>query len=58
MAKSSLKPTLKPSFTRIPPGPGINGTDPKWQGYFDFISLLSLTVLLGWLLAGAARAER
>jgi len=24
----------------------INGTDPKWQGYFDFISLLSLTVLL------------
>ena len=36
----------------------ISGTDPAWQGYFNFISLLGLTVLLGWLLAGAARAER
>jgi hypothetical protein len=36
----------------------IGGTDPAWQGYADFVSLLALTVLLGWLLAGAARAER
>ena len=36
----------------------ITGTDPAWQGYFDFFSLLGLTVLLGWMLAGAARAER
>jgi hypothetical protein len=36
----------------------ISGTDPAWQGYFNFISLLGLTVLLAWMLAGAARAER
>ena len=36
----------------------ISGTDPAWQGYFNFFSLLGLTVLLGWMLAGAARAER
>jgi len=36
----------------------IGGTDPAWQGYFNFVSLLGLTVLLGWMLAGAARAER
>ena len=35
----------------------IGGTDPAWQGQFNFISLLLLTVLLGWLLAGAARAR-
>ena len=36
----------------------IGGTDPAWQGYFNFVSLLGLTLLLAWLLAGAARAER
>jgi hypothetical protein len=36
----------------------IAGTDPAWQGYFNFFSLLLVSVLLAGLLAGAARAER
>lgn len=36
----------------------IGGTDPAWQGYFNFFSLALLTVALGYTLAAAARAER
>jgi hypothetical protein len=33
----------------------VGGTDPGWLGPFNFISLLLLTVLTGWVLTGAAR---
>jgi hypothetical protein len=33
----------------------IGGTDPGWLGPFNFVSLLLLTAIAGWLLAGAAR---
>jgi hypothetical protein len=36
----------------------ITDTDPGWLGPFNFASLLLLTVLTGWVLAGAARLER
>jgi hypothetical protein len=36
----------------------IGDTDPSWIGPFNFVSLLLLTVLTGWVLAGAARLER
>ena len=36
----------------------IADTDPSWLGPFNFVSLLLLTVLTGWVLAGAARLER
>jgi hypothetical protein len=36
----------------------IADTDPGWLGPFNFASLLLLTVLTGWVLAGAARLER
>lgn len=36
----------------------IGDTDPSWLGPFNFVSLLLLTVLTGWVLAGAARLER
>jgi hypothetical protein len=31
----------------------IDGADPAWTGYFDFLSLTASTALLLWLLAGA-----
>jgi hypothetical protein len=36
----------------------IGDTDPGWLGPFNFASLLLLTLLTGWVLAGAARLER
>jgi hypothetical protein len=36
----------------------IGDTDPGWLGPFDFLSLLLLTVITGWVLAGAARLPR
>ena len=36
----------------------IGGTDPGWLGPFNFFSLLLLTVIAGWVLAGAARLVR
>jgi hypothetical protein len=33
----------------------IGDTDPGWHGPFNFFSLLLLTVVTGWVLAGAAR---
>jgi hypothetical protein len=36
----------------------IGDTDPSWLGPFDFFSLLLLTVITGWVLAGAARLAR
>ena len=33
----------------------IGNTDPGWLGPFNFFSLLLLTLLTGWVLAGAAR---
>jgi hypothetical protein len=33
----------------------IGDTDPGWLGPFNFVSLLALTVIAGWVLAGAAR---
>jgi hypothetical protein len=36
----------------------IGGTDPGWLGPFNFFSLLLLTVIAGWVLAGAARLAR
>jgi hypothetical protein len=33
----------------------IGDTDPGWLGPFDFVSLLLLTVITGWVLHGAAR---
>jgi hypothetical protein len=36
----------------------IGDTDPGWLGPFDFFSLLLLTVITGWVLAGAARLAR
>jgi hypothetical protein len=36
----------------------IADTDPGWLGPFNFASLLLLTLLTGWVLAGAARLER
>jgi hypothetical protein len=36
----------------------IADTDPGWLGPFDFFSLLLLTVITAWVLAGAARLAR
>ncbi len=36
----------------------IADTDPGWLGPFNFVSLLLITVLTGWVLAGAARLAR
>ena len=36
----------------------IGDTDPGWLGPFDFVSLLLLTVITGWVLGGAARLAR
>jgi UPF0716 family protein affecting phage T7 exclusion len=36
----------------------IGHTDPGWLGPFNFIALLLLTVLTGWVLAEAARMAR
>jgi hypothetical protein len=36
----------------------IADTDPGWLGPFDFVSLLLLTLITGWVLAGAARLAR
>jgi hypothetical protein len=36
----------------------VGQADPSWLGPADFVSLLLLTVLLGWLLAAAARSDR
>jgi len=36
----------------------IADTDPGWLGSFDFISLLLLTLITAWVLAGAARLAR
>jgi hypothetical protein len=36
----------------------IANTDPGWLGPFNFVSLLLITVLTGWVLAGAARLAR
>jgi hypothetical protein len=36
----------------------IGNTDPGWLGPFDFISLLLLTLITGWVLGGAARLAR
>ena len=36
----------------------IGDTDPSWLGPFDFVSLLLLTVITGWVLGGAARLAR
>ena len=33
----------------------IGDTDPGWLGPFNFFSLLLLTMITGWVLAGAAR---
>ena len=33
----------------------VGGSDPGWLGPFNFVSLLLLTVITGWVLAGAAR---
>jgi hypothetical protein len=33
----------------------IGNTDPGWLGPFNFLSLLLLTVVTGWVLGGAAR---
>jgi UPF0716 family protein affecting phage T7 exclusion len=33
----------------------IGDTDPGWLGPFNFLSLLLLTLVTGWVLAGAAR---
>ena len=33
----------------------IGNTDPGWLGPFNFLSLLLLTVVTGWMLGGAAR---
>jgi hypothetical protein len=34
----------------------IGDTDPGWLGPFNFVSLVALTVLTGWVLSGAARS--
>jgi hypothetical protein len=36
----------------------VGDTDPGWLGPFDFVSLMLLTVITGWVLAGAARLAR
>jgi hypothetical protein len=36
----------------------IGDTDPGWLGPFDFVSLLLLTAVTGWVLGGAARLAR
>jgi hypothetical protein len=36
----------------------VADTDPSWLGPFDFVSLLLLTLITGWVLAGAARLAR
>jgi hypothetical protein len=36
----------------------IADTDPGWLGPFNFVSLLLLTALTAWVLAGAARLAR
>jgi hypothetical protein len=36
----------------------IGDTDPGWLGPFDFFSLLLLTAITAWVLAGAARLAR
>jgi hypothetical protein len=33
----------------------IGNTDPGWLGPFNFLSLLLLTIVTGWVLGGAAR---
>jgi len=33
----------------------IGNTSPGWLGPFNFLSLLLLTVVTGWVLGGAAR---
>ena len=35
----------------------IGGTDPAWQGYFNFFSLLAQTALFAYLFREAVRAE-
>lgn len=35
----------------------IASAHPVWTGYFDFVSLAAATVLLGWLLRAAVRAQ-
>ena len=36
----------------------IADTDPGWLGPFNFVSLLLLTLIVGWVLHGAARLAR
>jgi hypothetical protein len=36
----------------------IGDTDPGWLGPFDFVTILLLTVITGWVLGGAARLAR
>lgn len=36
----------------------IADTDPSWLGPFNFVSLLMLTAITAWVLAGAARLGR
>jgi hypothetical protein len=36
----------------------IGDTDPGWLGPFDFVALLLLTVITGWVLGEAARIAR
>lgn len=36
----------------------IADTDPGWLGPFNFVSLLALTFIIGWVLHGAARLAR
>ena len=36
----------------------IADTDPGWLGPFNFVSLLALTFIIGWVLHGAARPAR
>jgi hypothetical protein len=36
----------------------IGNTNPGWLGPFNFLSLLLLTVVTGWVLGGAARLGR
>lgn len=36
----------------------IADTDPAWLGPFNFVSLLALTFIIGWVLHGAARLAR
>jgi hypothetical protein len=36
----------------------IADTDPGWLGPFNFVSLLLLTIVTAWVLAGAARLAR